>query len=255
MGCTSCLGRYGLLIASIVFTIGMLTSTTTPSWLRSTRTIEDLSTSYRLRIQYEFGPFNSRTRNCTHASGAVTRDGTPLPDECTDWETSEISKESCRDFTEIEQVDKLCTQQNTWRILAMMCLFIVLGTAICVGLATFTQCLTCGCCGGSFDMIASVAYWIEVALSIVAWSFAISVVMMLKDQSITDLVQDEFDNIQNVENVTDLTEGNFLWGFWVFIFSGTFLGAVCATFAGWAAEGSFLKCFADCFACVFCCKK
>jgi len=242
MGCKACLGRYGLLVAAVLFTCGVISSTVSPSWVSTT--IDD----GRQKSEIEFGPFYSRTRTCTYLTVDMSEQ------DCTDWETDEISGDCDSDFvtsgsnSTAEVQAKLCRQQNTWRILAMLCLFIVVGTGIMVLLASFTQCLTCGCCGGSFDTIASIAYWIEVALSIVSWSFCISVVTIINDSSFTDLVQEEASNIVQLEDVTGLVEGNFLWGFWIFIASGTVLGAVCATLADWAGEGSILQC-------LFCCNK
>ena len=141
----------------------------------------------------------------------------------------------------------------------MLCLFIVIGTAIMVGVAFCTQCVTCGCCGGSIDMIAMICYWVEVALSIVTWSFCISVVTIIRDQEFTDILTEEAQNLAQVEEVMDITEGHFLWGFWVFIFSGTVMGAVCATFADWAADGSCLRMIKNLItgvvSCLCCCKK
>lgn len=146
-----------------------------------------------------------------------------------------------------------CTQVRTLRIF----LFVLEQcTVVCsIMFLTGKKCITCGCCGGSFDMIASIAYWIEVALSIVAWSFAISVVTIVRDEAFTDVIAGEAENIGSISGVEEITDGNFLYGFWLFIFCGTFVGSLCAIFAGWAAEGSCLGCFVDAVACLFCCKK
>jgi hypothetical protein len=245
MGCKSFLGRYGLLVFSIVFCIGMLISTVSPSWVST-----DIHYSTRLRTVTEFGPFYSRSRDCTVVG--LDEDFEPI-EECTDWVDNEIDNDDCKAFSDDEDlIEKVCRQHNTWRVLAILCMLIVGVTSILVAVATCTQCFTCGCCGGSFDWFASIAYWIEVGLSIVAWSFTISTVTTLRGESFQGLLEAE---AENIEEVDDVLEGNFLWGFWLFIFSGTFVGSLCAIFAGWAAEGSLASCFTNCVACVFCCKK
>jgi hypothetical protein len=108
--------------------------------------------------------------------------------------------------------------------------------------------------------------WIEVILSVVCWSFAISVVTMIRDESLDSLLYDEFENLASIKNVTsaeslitDVTQGNFLWGFWLFLISGTICGGLCAIFAQWAAEGSLLNCVCDAVTgllrCILCCGK
>lgn len=244
------MGRYGLLVCSVVFCIGMLVSTLTPSWISSE--IENPTTGSTTII--EFGPFYSRSRDCTPLS--LDANGEVTEEECTDWVGDEIDNDDCHAFSDSEEIkEKICKQHNTWRYLAMLCMLIVLVTSILVAAATCTQCVTCGCCGGSFDMIASIAFWVEVLLSIVAWSFCVSVVTILRGEAFTDLLVEEAENIGGIQEVTDIADGNFLWGFWIFILSGTIIGALCATFAGWAAEGSFLNCLVDAVACLFCCKK
>lgn len=246
MGCQECVGRYGLLVCAVIFSVGMLISTLTPSWIETT--IEQPDTGLTTFIA--FGPFSSQSRECkVNASTGEAED-------CTDWISQELGQDDCLTFSENEDIkEKLCRQHNTWRVLAMLCMLIVVGTAILVAAATCTQCVTCGCCGGSFDMIASIAYWLEVAISIVCWSFCISVVMIIRDEDFTEIVASEAENIGSIQNVKDITDGNFLWGFWLFIFSGTFVGSLCAIFADWAAEGSLLRCLTDCVAWMFCCKK
>lgn len=276
MGCTDCVGRYGLMVFSVLFVLGVMVSTTSPSWISTT--VANPLTGTTLITEY--GPFNTRDRNCTTGSTDEV--------DCTEWETRPIDKEDCTAFTdipigetgnqtEIEIKEEICRQNTTWRALAEICVLIVMGTAILVALATTTQCITCGCCGGSFDQLAMVLCWIEVILSIVCWSFAISVVTMIRGVDATTLFWDEVDTFSHIDfaeftnitgvtsaeaavgdAVTDITSGNFLWGFWLFMISGTVCGALCATFAGWAAEGSLLKCVCSAiigfFKCIFCIK-
>lgn len=239
MGCKECLGRYGLLACSIIFCIGMIVSTSTPQWIST-----EIKQSTKSRTVTEFGPFYSRSQDCV----VVNLDSNFEPiEECTKWEQTEIGEDDCGTFLSGNQdqdlADKICRQHNTWRYIAMCCMFIVVVTSVLVAVATFTQCLTCGCCGGSFDYLASIAYWIEVGLSIVAWSFAISVVMLIRGETFQGLVESEAEEIEELE---DIAKGSFLWGFWLFAFTGTIVGMFCATFASWAADGSILSCLTCC---------
>jgi hypothetical protein len=241
-----CLGRYGLMVTAVAFSLGVVISTVSPSWI--SQSMQEPTTGQYMVV--EFGPFYSRNRTCTSADDEST---------CAPWGQSGINSEDCEYFkmavSDPDTQDKLCTQNEAWRILAMFCNFIVVGTAILVGLATFTQCLTCGCCGGSFDVIAMIAYWIEVLLSIVAWSLCISVVSILRGEDVQDIVWGEVQNIQDMQSAQNIVDGNFLWAFWLFLFSGTVMGALCAVFADWASDGSLLKCLGNCVACLLCCKK
>lgn len=249
MGCKECIGRYGLIVSAVIFTLGVLVSSTTPSWISTI--IDNPITGFTQEI--EFGPFYSRNRNCSYVADATTGNETA---ECSDWETKEMENDDCESFSgDADVAEKICRQHNTWRILAMLCFIIVVGTGIMVLVATLTQCVTCGCCGGSFDMIAMIAYWLEVVLSIVCWSFCISVVTIIQDVDFLDLATEEAENIAGLTKVDDLVNGSFLWGFWLFIFTGTIMGAVCATLADWAAENSCLRLITNCVACLFCCKK
>jgi hypothetical protein len=243
-----CLGRYGLMVTAVLFSLGVVISTVSPSWI--SQSLQNYPTTGQSMV-VEFGPFYSRNRTCTSADDEST---------CAPWGPSGINADDCNYFklavSDPDTQDKLCTQNNAWRVMAMFCNFIVVGTAILVGVATFTQCLTCGCCGGSFDVIAMIAYWIEVVLSIIAWGLCISVVTILRGEDVQDIVLEEFQNIQNAQDIEDFEVGSgFLWGFWLFIFSGTFMGALSAIFADWASEGSLLKCLGNCVLCLLCCKK
>ena len=143
-----------------------------------------------------------------------------------------ISKDDCQ---QIETADisttKFCKNLMSWRVFSQICGIITLITAALVLAGFCCNCVTCGCCGGSFDQIAVFGYWIEVFLSIVAWSLALSVMFILRG----------FEGV----------ESNVLWGFWLFLVSGTICGGICATLADWAAESSLLKCLFDILCCCF----
>ncbi|CAB9518620.1 expressed unknown protein [Seminavis robusta] len=254
MGCKECLGRYGLMVTAVCFTLGVIVSTSSPSWISTS--VENPVTGGSLVI--EFGPFYSRNKTCSSLTSTTTTSSEP---DCTDWSQAGIDTDDCNNFgvTDATVLEKLCTQHNAWRVIAEFCLFIVVGTGILVIVAMCTQCITCGCCGGTFDQLAMIFYWIEVILSIAAWSLCISVVSMLRGEDIQTILLGEFENVQQLENVEGIVDGNFLWGFWLFLFSGTVMGALCAIFADWAAEGSLLSCLFSCIsstcACIFCCKK
>uniref|UniRef100_A0A7R9W1U4 Uncharacterized protein n=1 Tax=Pseudictyota dubia TaxID=2749911 RepID=A0A7R9W1U4_9STRA len=126
----------------------------------------------------------------------------------------------------------LSLQTNTWRITAIICFIAQFVTAALVCMGACCQAFTCGCCGASLDLLAMIIYWIEVILSIVAWSFAI--------------VANNMVNNANVEGVG----GGYEWAFWLFIVTGTILGAICAMLTSWASDDSIIR---KCFRCVFCC--
>lgn len=222
----SCIGRYGLMITSVLFVSGVIISTSSPNWIA---TIVD-NPATGITLETEYGPFYSRNRTCPTAGSE---------DDCTDWEQHGIKKEDCDAFTtislaetggltELEAKEDICRQNTAWRALAELCFFIVVGTAILVAAATFTQCLTCGCCGGSFDQLAMVLCYIEVILSIACWSIVISVVTMIRGEDFQTIVVEEYETLSQISNVTDIesalnnvSQGNFLWGFWLFMISGT----------------------------------
>lgn len=148
----SCIGRYGLMVTSVLFVGGVIISTTSPSWIATV--VDNPATLSSLETEY--GPFYSRSRTCGTAFGQ---------ESCTDWEQSPLAKEDCSDFatisiaevegmTQLEAKEEVCRKNTAWRALAEICSLIVTGTAILVALATTTQCITCGCCGGSFDQLA-----------------------------------------------------------------------------------------------------
>jgi len=258
---TRFIGRYGLIVTSIIFVGGVLISTSSPSWVETHTTLGGGTTV----LETQFGPFFSRNRTCmTTASGQVANETS----DCNDWTTGGIEADDCQMFVgtdaqytpEVE--DKLCQQFTAWRVLAEMCVLIVVGTGIFVAVATLTQCITCGCCGGSFQLIAMWLCWLEVILSIAAWSLVISTVSMMRNEDILTVLQEEGNAVYDAtaaaissENAMAMeavyTEGYFLWGFWLFMVCGTVFGIFSAILADWASDGSLLKCVSNILCCCF----
>ena len=235
MCCKACFGRWSMMLFSIAFAGGVLMSTLSPMWIETIKedpAFADTDVTSLTTLEYQFGPFYSRNRTCDPRNG------------CDDWNQHGVSTEDCNwvvNETSLALEDnsmdqKLCRHNTTWRVFAMFCIFIVIITGGLIFVACCIQGFTCGCCGGSINVIVSILCWIEVLFSILAWSFAISTVVLLRDLDDTD-------------------SADFLWGFWIFLLSGTILGGVCAVLSDWAAEGSILKCALNCFKCVVCCGK
>jgi len=212
MGCCSpkeCAGKWGIIFFATAFTCGVIASVAGAGWISTSYKLDDGSGSI---TQQQLGPFYSQVRVCDNSD----------PPVCPDWTSVEISMDDCNLIPKEDgNTSKFCNNLNTWRVCTILCSIITFITA-CLVLAGFLcTCVTCGCCGGSFDQIAVLGYWIEVLVSIIAWSFAISVMYILRG----------FEGV----------DSNLSWGFWLFVASGTIFGGICATLADWAAESSILK--------------
>uniref|UniRef100_A0A7S1YTP6 Uncharacterized protein n=1 Tax=Trieres chinensis TaxID=1514140 RepID=A0A7S1YTP6_TRICV len=221
MGFKSGTGKCLVIIFSVLFSCGVIASVHAPDWMKLTSiNEEDDSTT----LYSNYGPFYSMNRTCDEAN-------------CTEWESRAISTGDCeRIVTYTGQVDgdKLCSHVEIWRTISIVCFLIVILSGLFVLAATCCECFTLGCCGESFHLVAMFLFWIEVSLSIVAWSFVISSMRFIQDAPQVD-------------------EASYGWSFWLFIFSGSVLGAICATLADWAAEDSIcVKCY-SCFKKIFCC--
>ena len=240
MGCKECLGRWGLPIFTILFCTGVLLSTSSPEWIKTTKDPAfDSGGVSVVTFEYDFGPFYSRNRTCDPRNGCRDWNYNEVSQEDCDWVVNDINYDNAASLELLQDNStsaKLCRQNTTWRAMAMICWIIVIVAGVLVLLACCIQGLTCGCCGGSVDFIVMILYSVEVACSIVAWSFTISTVYLLRD-------------------LEDTESAEFGWGFQLFIISGTILGLVCMTLSDWASEGSILKCLSDCCKCLVCCKK
>ena len=176
----------------------------------------------------QFGPFYGMSRTCVRRDGGAS--------SCSSWETTAIDLSDCEkvdDPSSSIDLEKLCNQMNTWRSLGIACLCLVLIGGMLVFAASCCQIVTCGCCGNSLTCVSNVLFWIEVILSIVCWSFAISSLHIIKD-------------------APSVTESGYEWGFWVFIATGTVVGALAAWMADWAAEDSCLRGVWHCITCRSC---
>eukprot|EP00567_Pseudictyota_dubia_P014232 CAMPEP_0197439440 /NCGR_PEP_ID=MMETSP1175-20131217/6189_1 /TAXON_ID=1003142 /ORGANISM="Triceratium dubium, Strain CCMP147" /LENGTH=227 /DNA_ID=CAMNT_0042969357 /DNA_START=161 /DNA_END=844 /DNA_ORIENTATION=- len=221
MGIKSGTGKVCIILFSIVYSLGFWVSVFSPSWLSLTYS-DPNSNNAGGYIESRLGPFYGQTQACT-ANGV-----------CTGWRAAAIDTSDC-DRVEQEAgagVGDYCRKTNTWRITAIICFIAQFVTAALVCMGACCQAFTCGCCGASLDLLAMIIYWIEVILSIVAWSFAI--------------VANNMVNNANVEGVG----GGYEWAFWLFIVTGTILGAICAMLTSWASDDSIIR---KCFRCVFCC--
>lgn len=110
------------------------------------------------------------------------------------------------DLSDCDSIDpddqKLCRHLATWRVTGIICLVLVVVGGSLVFAASCCQMVTCGCCGNSLTCVANVLFWIEVALSIVTWSFAISSLSIVKGHPA-------------------VSDSSYQWGFWLFLVSGT----------------------------------
>merc|ERR1711862_146769 len=108
------------------------------------------------------------------------------------------------------------------RSLGILCLILVVIGGGLVVAATCCEMVTCGCCGNSLTCISNVLFGSEVILSIVSWSFAIA-------------------SLKTVERGPNVTSTSYQWGFWLFLISGTILGAIATWMADWASDDSYLR--------------
>ena len=83
--------------------------------------------------------------------------------------------------------------------------------------------------------MANFLFWVEVILSIVVWSFAISSLSLIKSSP-------------------SVSSSGYQWGFWLFIATGTVVGALAAWMADWAAEDSFAREFWHCIKAILLCR-
>ena len=185
MGCCSpkeCAGKWGIIFFATAFTIVVFASVSASDWVSASSG----------RVQQQLGPFYSQVRVCDYSDPPVCPD---------DWTLVELSMDDCYSISTETLTDtiKLCNNLYTWRLFTILCSIITFITA-CLVLVGFINCVTCGCCGGSFDQIAVLGYWIEVLVSIVTWSFAISVRYTLRE-------------LYGIDS-------DLLWGFWLFVASG-----------------------------------
>lgn len=158
--------------------------------------------------------------------------------DCGKWVSKSIDLSDCEDVdasSSSPDVDsgKLCNHLATWRLMGVICLCLVVIGGGLVFAASCCQVFTCGCCGNSLTCIANVLFGLEVALSIVAWAFAISSLELIKE-------------------APAVSDSGYQWGFWLFVASGTVVGALATWMADWAAEDSCLKGIWHCVTCKSC---
>ena len=155
-------------------------------------------------------------------------------DVCSKWDSKSVDLSDCDRVDSDEE--KLCNHLATWRVTGIICLCLVLIGGGLVFAASCCQVVTCGCCGNSLTCISNLLFWAEVALSIVTWAFTISSLNMIKSGAM-------------------VSNPMYQWGFWLFIATGTIIGALSAWMADWAAEDSALRGIWHCITCRRCRKK
>jgi len=219
-------GKCMVFFFTVIFALGVTISTLSPNWIGFHA--ED-KTREGVTIQIEYGPFYGQSRHCTSILDAVS--GNTIT-TCTGWESKEVNLDDCDKIGDSSE-EKLCNHLATWRVMGVFCLLLTLGGAGLVLAASCCQCLTCGCCGNSLTCISNVLFWAEVLLSIVTWSFTISSYRLIK-------------------GAATVSSTEYQWGFWLFIASGTILGAIAAWMADWAAEDSALRGIWQCLTCHSC---
>ena len=134
-----------------------------------------------------------------------------------------------------DDLKTLCNKISTWRSTGIICLILMLVGGGLVFAASCCQMVTCGCCGNSLTCIANVLFGIEVILSIVTWSFAIS-------------------SLRFIKSGPSVTSTEYQWGFWLFLVSGTIAGALATWMADWAAEDSCLRGIWQCITPIITCR-
>eukprot|EP00566_Odontella_aurita_P023317 CAMPEP_0113565964 /NCGR_PEP_ID=MMETSP0015_2-20120614/22463_1 /TAXON_ID=2838 /ORGANISM="Odontella" /LENGTH=205 /DNA_ID=CAMNT_0000468207 /DNA_START=159 /DNA_END=773 /DNA_ORIENTATION=- /assembly_acc=CAM_ASM_000160 len=198
-------GKCCILAFSLAFSLGFWISIFSPSWLTLAYRDSSGGVVDGGYVESRLGPFYGQTRTCT--SEGV----------CFGWQAAVIDISDC-DAVKANSGELLgdyCLMTNTWRGLAICCFVIQFFAALLICLGVTCQAFTCGGCGASFDLIAMLLFWIEVFVSIVAWSFGIVSVNMV--------------NNSEIEGVSS----GYEWGFWLFIATGTILGAICAWLTDW----------------------
>ena len=151
---------------------------------------------------------------------------------CGDWEIRVVDFSDCDVVVDADAGERetLCSQLITWRSTGIMCLLLAVIGGGFVFAASCCQVLTCGCCGNSLDCISNVLFGLEVLLSIVTWSVAVSTLRLIRAEP-------------------PVTSSEYQWPFWLFLGSGTVMGALATWMADWAAEDSCLQGVWHCVTC------
>jgi len=208
MGCCDaqrCTGKLLVVLLSIVYGLGVIISASSPNWVGFSATDRE-NTDITHEVNY--GPFYGQSRECR---GGI----------CGPYNTRSIDLSDCEDV-QSDNAEKLCGQLNTFRSVGILCLILVVIGGCLVAAATCCQMVTCGCCGNSLTCVSNVLFGSEVVLSIVSWSFAIA-------------------SLQTIKTGPNVNITEYQWGFWLFLISGTILGALATWMADWAADDSCLR--------------
>lgn len=222
MACCDCkqgTGKCLVWVFTIMFGLGVIISTASPNWIAFAA---DGSVGNeggdKISNEVEWGPFYGQYRTCTGTT-------------CDAWVTKSFDIDDCSSVG--DDLTKLCNHLNAWRSLGILCLCLMLIGGGLVLAASCCQMITCGCCGNSLTCISNVLFGVEVILSIAAWSLAIT-------------------SLREIKTSPAVTSSGYQWGFWLFIASGTILGALAAWMADWAAEDSCLRGIWHCITCRSC---
>jgi len=219
-------GKCLVFFFTIAFGLGVTISTLSPNWIAFAATDKENNSQSH---QVEWGPFYGQYRTC---SESVNQDGTTRL-FCDEWTSNAVDLSDCESIEESDDLAKLCRHLATFRSTGIICLILVLIGGGLVFAASCCQMVTCGCCGNSLTCISNVLFSLEVLLSIVTWSFAIS-------------------SLRIIKTGPQVTNSEYQWAFWLFIATGTIVGALAAWMADWAAEDSCLRGIWHCVTCRSC---
>lgn len=219
------MGKCMVFFFTIVFGLGVVISTSAPNWIGFVSTVPETNPVEKTYVNW--GPFYGQYKTCTESPDGQSQ-------TCSKWKQRSFDLSDCDTIGDNkgDNIKKLCGQLGTWRSMAIICLILVLIGGGLVFMASCCQMVTCGCCGNSLTCISNVIFWIEVVLSIVAWSFTIS-------------------SLKLIATAPSVTHTEYQWGFWLFLFSGTVFGAMAAWMADLAAEDSCLRGAFHCLTCCF----
>mmetsp|Transcript_8047 Transcript_8047/g.17450 ORF Transcript_8047/g.17450 Transcript_8047/m.17450 type:complete len:254 (-) Transcript_8047:57-818(-) len=219
-------GKCLVFFFTIIFGLGVIISTSAPNWIAFT--VDDLENT-KLSHDVEWGPFYGQYRTCTtDENGNVN---------CEKWTQKTVDLSDCEAIqgTDAAELKALCDKLGTWRSTGIICLCLVLIGGCLVFAASCCQMVTCGCCGNSLTCISNVIFGTEVVLSIVSWSFAIA-------------------SLKDIKEGPSVTHSAYQWAFWLFIATGTVVGALATWMADWASEDSCLRGISNCICGIITCR-
>jgi|UniRef100_A0A7S2UD15 hypothetical protein len=220
-------GKFVVYFLAYALGLGLLISILSPQWVHITAEQDNNTDNNNIKSVFKgrYGPFYGQTKTCDVTSDNVDGTATNLT-TCSRWKFDSLDLSDC-DALVVEDenndnASKLCRYLLTWRVMAILTLIALVPITMLVRSAACLQVFTCGCCGSSFDFIAMLLFWFVVLLSIITWSILISSINMMRDNS-------------------QVLKAGYMWGFWIYLVSATFLASMCAVAADWASNDSIFR--------------